>query len=337
MSLSRDFYRNDYIVGPPSDSTNVPELTILGSEEERNRMADILGRVCADEKNAQIIQEAADEGYRLCFVPLQNMYGFCRSAEKLLILNPAMSDDRLVGTMLHEATHVRQFKEGLDRKFRFKNAKSELMYSRICEADAQQATFLAVCRLAKRGDVEPFKVFQDAYPAIGAGVAKEKGIEKNEAKVAMAAFDAWFDQEGIKQAYEDLSFPGKYAYMNKKGFGEELAGFQKMRMDELTQKICRLPDGRNYFSKNPNLLNGDKYADITPETKAFFKRFEEARAAQYGERPDNSLDILPERPRIFTQPHASDYEPEKLTEKYETFCQNIQTVMRKFTHAQSAR
>lgn len=289
------------------------------SEEEQPRMIAIVNRLAKSQQGLEALQVAAEKGYRFGFMSDgRNANGVTNFFAKRILLNSHRTDDKLIGTLCHECRHAVQNDRSsvLKEEDRW-DIKTNLLYNRAMEADAQVCAIVACKELEAQGDVKPYAEFKDKYPEIEAAFNQAYLAAGNKIthEVMTKAFEGWYDQKRIKTLYEQgyvlKPLSNDVRWMKKGANGKP---FDRVVSAEQTIKeITRTKDG-NYFTDNPEILNGGKYMSVSENTMKQMQNYIDTR--NHLKKGDKSeiLTGIPTHPDV-SVPNMTEFNIPNLKEK----------------------
>ena len=284
-----------------SYSDEQPEINFKmeGSKQEKRRLTSLVNRIAhSSEFGRSVLERAADAGFVLSFqLRDATVLGSCCEIKKAVMLNPAYSDDRLVSTLAHEARHAEQFSRGADSEFGKRTLKTEIMYFRAMEADAQAAAAVTTMEMKGNGDGKPWKrLRKETSYVTDPLVHSAEFTEKPRATDALlgAAFKGWYDDAFIKEAYENSYIVSVMDNIMKENKEAENPYSQKESSKAIVYRMCRGVDGC-YFKNEPDVLENSKFLDISPTTLAKALQYASIVKKETGKEGDRSVDLLPVR------------------------------------------
>ena len=241
-----------------------------------------------------VLEDAAKDGYTLIFENQKGSCGFCDKENRIIALNPALSDELLTATLAHESRHAQQFARGAEDAFGVFNLRSELMYTRAMEADAETAA-AAICHEIRinSGNAGPWKEFSEDSVEIAADFVRAAPSADSPVtdKMLQEAFNGWYRDIPMMTAYEDgyIVDTMKFAMRNTK---DEMPPYNKTaESGEIVDMFCSNAAGKCYWAENPDVLNDKDKLSIDPTyhaAKLFFK----VREMKTGVKPDPTLETL---------------------------------------------
>lgn len=203
---------------------------------------------------------------------------YCDDINKI-VLSTAFSEACLKTTLVHEATHAVQHRNGASElKNENLNAASRLLLDRCLEADAQCASLEAAHQFSRRGDKAPLEAFTLDAPQMVRAFDREKSYTD--------AYKAWFDDRYVVEAYE-RAYIGENVIRSMKvrdvsNESPEIASASRL------ERICGL-----YCDDFKEFVRKDKRASMLhPLTKAFLELKNAANIAK-GAEADISVKSLP--------------------------------------------
>ncbi len=242
-----------------------------------------------------VLEDAAKDGYTLVFENQKDSCGFCDKENKMIALNPVLSDELLIATLAHESRHAQQFSRGAEDAFGVFNLKSELMYTRAMEADAETAA-AATCHEIRvhSGNNGPWKEFAGDSVEIAANFVRAAPSPDSPVtdKMLQGAFNGWYQDIPMMTAYEESYVVDtmKYALRHAK---DDMPPYDKTAESaEIVNMFCSNADGKCYWAENPDVLNDKDKLSIDPATYHAAQIFFKVREMQTGEKPDPTLETL---------------------------------------------
>lgn len=242
-----------------------------------------------------VLEDAAKGGYTLIMENQKGTCGYCDKETRILSLNPRLTDELLIATLAHEGRHAQQFVNGGDDRFGVFNLKSELMYQRAMEADAESAA-AATCHEIKinSGNAGPWNDFADDSVEIAQAFAKaaRKPDAKVSDKMLQAAFNAWYTDIDMVEGYEEGYITD---VMNEamRGPKNRMPRYSKQANSADTVRLfCRNADGKCYWADNPDVLENEDKLSICAKTYKVAKKFFAVREMKTGRVPDPTLETL---------------------------------------------
>ena len=272
----------------------------LCKEEDKPRMIALINRLAKSPSGLETLEIAKAGNFTFSFFEEEiNCHGACDELGNWIKLNPTRSNDKLVGTLAHEARHAGQFVRGAHEKFGVKDVKSELIMFRAMEADAQAYAIRSCYELLDARDAGPFHAFKDAYPEIYTSFmnAVEKNNYEVNNQVMTETYKGWYDQNRIKSAYENsyqIDPMDKEIKNLEQGKKPDLIYTEKMSAEEAVKMACWTKNG-NYFTDDPAILETGKYMDVSEANMEKMKEFFAVRQVYTGMKTDSSLQEIPVR------------------------------------------
>lgn len=277
------------------------DLSLCRTEEEKARMIHIVNRLAKSPCGLETLEIAKEGKFTFSFFePGVRCFGACDEAGNWIKLNPTAPDDKLVGTLCHEARHAGQFVRGAHEAFGVQDVRSELILFRSMEADAQTYAVTACEELKQQGDAAPYAQFKDRYPeiekAFSNALAKNGGQVNNE--VMTSTFKGWYDQLRTKTVYEEsyqIEPMQKEVVDLREGKAPTLLYTNSVSGEEAVAMAAWTKHG-NYFTDDPKILETGKYLDVSEKSMEDIKAFFAFRKELTGLEPDKSIETIPTRP-----------------------------------------
>lgn len=275
------------------------DLTLC-PERDRPRMAALINRLAKSEQGMSALSAAVKDGYRFTFMTEdKKANGSTNFYSKRVVLNPFRADDKLIGTLCHECRHAEQnTRSSVLREESRWDVRSNLLYNRAMEADAQACAVAACKELELLGDERPYAEFKEKYPEIESAFDKAFKADGKITDGAMtAAFKGWYDQERMKTLYEQgyilrpMANDLEWIKKGTQGMPFDFSVSAQLTVGEITQR-----KNGNYFTDDPEILNGGKYMAVAEDTMEQMKNYVAARKAATKEDLSPMLDNIPTRP-----------------------------------------
>ena len=254
----------------------------LCEPENRPRMIAIANLLAKSPIGLETLQTAVDLGYRFNFAnDGRKANGTTNFFFKRITLNPHLSDDKLIGTLCHECRHAVQnsHSSALKNEERW-DIRSNLLYNRAIEADAQTFSICACKELALQGNDKPYAEFKEKYPEIEKefDAAFRGAGNKITPEVMTKTFEGWYDQDCMKTRYEQgyilQPMANDLKWMQRGAEGKPFDA--SVSAQQTIKEVTQTKDG-NYFTDDPEILNGGKYMAVTEYTMEQMKNYMEAR------------------------------------------------------------
>ena len=302
VSLKESFdFASSFGLSPAKEKETFKIALFNRKEEDRERFAKIAGTLIASQFGYDTLKIASDLGYRFGFVESgDKIAGFCDSSKKVIALSPDAPDDYLVGVLAHEARHAGQHDRDADANIEKDNVKTQVMFERACEADADAAFARSTYELKEKGFTKPFAYLEKSRPDIAKAFeenAIKYGSDSDEAMTA--AFKAWYGSERIKDAYDKAYLIDRMLDINEKGMLHWLDFSKDKSPETIVKKTCATEKGfwgwrGNYFNEKPKILETESFLGISQEAKDFLTKIFKWRAKN-GLSQDKSFDSIPVR------------------------------------------
>ncbi len=296
-SLVEQFSRK---INPDIDESILKSpLKLEGNDREKNKLARATMLVMKSKPYGQhAIATLKKHNYTIVLANMDNLQGLCDPDKKIIYLGANFDDERLAFTLVHEAAHAEQYSKYTMEDFGINNLQSEIMLTRILEADADVKAMIFAHDMRERGNEGIYEKMAKDSPEIATAFEKsinEDPINISNGKALEASFDAWFDNSSNKFSYEKSYYVKELTNITERE-QEDFYTFEKdINPHEIVNKICVSHDGKPYYKQNAEILKQGKYVDIASATKMFFDAWFEGRKGVYGIAADSSLKNLPVR------------------------------------------
>lgn len=302
LSVKKKYHANNVTPDYPKEAPLV-DIEVKGRKGQRKesdeyRLISLINAIARSSAFGRaVLEDAAKDGYTVVMENQRGSCGFCDEQQKVIALNPVLSDDLLVATLAHEARHAQQFSRGAESAFGVFNLKSELMYTRAMEADAETAA-AATCHEIRvnTGNEGPWKAFSEDSVEIAAGfmrAAPTQDAALND-KMLQEAFNGWYQDIAMMTSYEESYIVDTMKYGIKRQ--TRMPAYDKsVESKEIVSLFCSNAEGKCYWENNKDVLNDKEKLSIDPMTYNMAKMFFKVREMRSGQKPDPTLETLPVR------------------------------------------
>lgn len=278
------------------------DLKLKGSKQEQRRLSHLVNEIAKHSPlGRSILENAAGQGYELCFELQPGSAGFCCSSDKIIALNPMYSDNTLISTLVHEGRHAQQNAHEIPREFGECTLKSEIMLTRAMEADAQAAAAMAALEI--RGNTNESGVwdsFQGKCPHIARSLPEnltkyQINYEPFEPTpdLMRRAFEGWYKSASSLAGYEQGYIVAVMEYAAEQD--KSLPYSKEYTSKQIADMFCRAPDGSGYLDSCPDILNDPKRLCLGPEAVAAADTYFSWRHENKGIAPDTGYKDIPMR------------------------------------------
>lgn len=249
-------------------------FNITGDDKTRRRITDMINQIVVSETGKQTLEIASKAGYSLGMEFSFGCNGGCSKENKKIVLNPVSKDDVLVGVLVHECRHAGQFERGEydacdDRRLRSETLMTNVMRTRAVEADAQATAAQVLGEMMEAGNEEPLFAFCRQPDNRSIGAAFERALYKPDAlqdgTARTAAFLAWYENEPIKRAYDEVY---QFEMMKRRAERGDTRGDSYANSEsasKIVKDLCLNNDGSCYFKEYPKVLESGHYVSVHPD------------------------------------------------------------------------
>lgn len=277
-------------------------LKLNGSKQEQRRLSHLVNEIAQYSPSGRaILEDAAKQGYELCFEMQLGSIGFCNSDDKKIALNPMYSDNALTSTLVHEGRHAQQHGHDLPQEFGECTLKSEVMLARAKEADAQACAAMAVLEIRgntnEGGAWESFKSH-----ALRVAEALPEKLTRYQVNyepfeptpdLMRRAFEGWYQSASTLEDYEQGYIVG---VMESAAEDNEILPYSKeYTSKEIVNLFCHAPDGSCYLGDCPDILDDQRKLCLGPKAIAAANTYFAWRQDKDGTAPDTSYKDIPMR------------------------------------------
>ncbi len=295
MTLPEAYQKNRAAASFSPEKSEIPEapagLAFAGTPEEQSILENAAERISVSSLGREILNEAA--GYTVRLLPLGYSRGTCNPESRELWLSDSLSEDQLVSTLVHEARHAGQFERGCHKNFKGFQAQSVVLETRLTEADAVACSAGVCAEISEKGDRTPFGDIRRSYPEAAQAFAEaymKNGPENRRAEALTAAALAWYDNDALKMLYERC-YVVKPADDDFKDAGGRPAP-KALDAAKTVGLVCTLGGG-SYFTRPAELLETEKFAAVSDETRSWLQEYSKGWEVYYGEKcRDTSLEKM---------------------------------------------
>ncbi|MCQ2914461.1 MAG: hypothetical protein MJ247_04630 [Alphaproteobacteria bacterium] len=264
-----------------------------------NRMVGIINTIAQNSPFGKaVLQEACDNGYSLAFEAQEESCGFCDPENKAIVLNPSMDNDLLIATLAHEARHAQQFVRGATQEFGKYNLKSELMYTRATEADAETAACATCHEIRVNSGIDgPWNAFAEDSEEIAMGFvnATEDVNQPVNDNMLRAAFNGWYKATDMVEAYEESYIQDTMKSATKYKEEGEYPYSDSITSAEIVKCFCSNAKGECFWNNNLNVLEEPEKVAMSAATFDAADKYNKIRENRYGTPKDDSYLDLPVR------------------------------------------
>ena len=265
---------------------------VADSQSQKNRLSHIINTIAKGSPlGKQILQEASDAGYSLGMEHMFGALGACSSENKTIVLNPSMPNEALVATLVHESRHAQQHKRASWNVERGNSEfATELKLYRAAEADAE-AVAIAACYEIKQntGNNAPYFASADRDALIASSFSS-KSDKSGKVTPAMlrAAFEGWFEDQPIMEAYEQSYLVEEMNAVTKSGDFSKMPGGQSLSSRQIVEAYCTDADGTCYWANNPDVMEERDKLSVVSKTRKAAEKFYQARLEKTGREIDST-------------------------------------------------
>ncbi len=293
------------VVYPSNEKPAIKVKMSSCTKEEKARMTSMINRLAKSPRGKETLEIAAKNGFEFKFMQ-SSAIGFADPENKVIALSPMYNDNKLIGTLCHEARHAGQMSRSnvLDTQdVMHWDVKTNLIYKRAMEADAQAYAVCACEELSRVGDVGPKQEFDKCYPEIATGLSKALSENNNEMnnQVLTDSFKSWYDQKRMKTAYENA-----YVIQPMRADAIYSSVLDKSMFDYsmsvcVEQTVSEIMQTRNgtYFTDSPEVLKTGKYLDVSASAMKQMQKYFDYRTEFTGDDKSSCLEGIPVRPKAF--------------------------------------
>lgn len=268
---------------------------MTGTRAEKKRLIEMINTVANASPFAKdVLDNAAKNGYTLCFKNQHGSVGNTNGGLKEISLLPSASDDKLASTLIHEARHAGQIANGADFQFFSLNVKSEILVRRAMEADACACAALGVMQMKENGFAAAYDAYKKDSPELFAALETAGQNNASPDELLKTGFDCWYKDTRTKAAYENVYLTNPMKKANYDGFYFMMDFYKDVKSADVIDKICVGTQGNRYFA-DKNALDDMKYLDISERTKEVADEFFKERESYQFQKPDTSYQSLPVR------------------------------------------
>lgn len=290
--LSRLFSSRPVAGSYPDEPAEVG-VALTGSRQEKRRLTALVNRIArGSDFGRSLLEDAARGGYMLGFAFSVGGSGVCLADRKALTLNPILSDVSLIKVLAHEARHAGQEGRTDPKDIERLNIRSEIMYFRAAEADAE-ACAAAVCHeMAQSGDRAPFEALKANDEKLCRPFAEAEGSAVRP-EIMTRAFDSWYENPYTKFMYAMHYHVEPMTEAMKTGNFDEQPFSVDMPPEKIIADVCAFRDGKTYFTETPSVLMDEKHLGVGQSHWERFEKYFALRSLRTGTAPDTSLAEVP--------------------------------------------
>lgn len=302
-SILSQIFSSKVLRGGYSDERCELDFPMKGSDQEKRRLTYLVNTIArSSDIGKNVLADAAKAGFELSFEMQPGTCGYCGRDEETkkphIVLNPAMSDNELIATLVHEARHAQQDTRGCTYEFGDCTPKTEIMLFRAMEADAQ-ATALMTCLdiREKTGNAGPLNKFRRESSVIAKKIPREILNNKIPFKPSIVlyqqAFDGWYEDGNVVYGYENAYIAKPMArYREEQSFDKHKYD-QELTSEQIVNMVCINSDGQCYWKNKPNVLETTDKLKVSCATAEYMQAFLGHRQRVTGIAPDPTFKTIP--------------------------------------------
>ena len=298
------------------------------SQEQKNRLSHIVNTVAKGSPfGKKILQDACDAGYSLAMEHMFGALGACEPEHKKILLNPSMPNEDLIATLVHEARHAQQdirapwLTERGNSEF-----ATELKLYRAAEADAEAAAVAACYEIKQNtGNNAPYSASADRDALIVSAFAAQAGSStKVTSAMLRAAFNGWFENQSILEAYEQSYLIDEMDAVTKSGNFSKMPGGQKLSSRQIVETYCTDADGNCYWSTDPDVMEDRDKLSVGSKTRKAAEKFYQARLEKTGREIDATYADLKVRGGVLSAGEGKSLLKQAFSKEYrQTFVRDL--------------
>lgn len=270
---------------------------VSGTDYEQAQAFYVINTIARGSKiGRSLLEKAAADGYKIKMNYVAGAGAVCNSEAKVIVLNPAFSEETMISSMVHEARHAEQNKNATWTGSRGDfSIETELMLSRAMEADAQSVAAAACFEIfATTGNSGPLTEMRLTDPHI---VLPMESALKNvkspvTAEVLKAGFNGWFEHTSTVETYEKCYQVAKMNYANGTGDYSRAMFGKTLTSEQIVSAFCIDPEGKCYFEDDKTVLKDREKCAVSEGTMAEFEKFFTLRRERTGMPADESFTTL---------------------------------------------
>ncbi len=262
------------------------------SEKSYERLQKLVNNATRSETGCAVLTALAKQGTALCVEWTGfGSYGYFNPSENAISLNKWASDSQLQSTLIHEGRHVMQCARGAKVE-ETRDIASNIMTTRLREADAYAVATRFAFEMDKAGDAEPLNTLKSTNKETTSAYARAESKHGAGSPQALKeAMLSWFDDKDYVEQYDDKVVSAWEDVMKKDSLPAlKKYSVKKFNADSLLQTVC-LWDGCAYAGTDGALLKTPRTAYLC---EGVFKRVKEAgdvlRGKTAGAVSDNSAE-----------------------------------------------
>ncbi len=198
----------------------------------------------------RILEQAVNNGIKISMMSGMDAVGTYDDAKRSIFLNPEMSDEILMTTLVHEARHSDQSVYYTSTN----TIESAIKVNRAMEADAMAVQCAAAFEM-RISDPAIFSEFKGKHPLIAKAYEAEIKSSKDTQKALSSAFKAWYSDEKYVDSYDH-----DVACFMKKHYSPSRS-LRSVSDRDLVMNLCPyMRNDKDFFaSKEANTMNREVY------------------------------------------------------------------------------
>ena len=244
------------------------------SEKSYARLQKLVNNATRSETGCAVLTALAKQGTTLCMKWTGiGSYGYFNPVENAISLNKWASDSQLQSTLIHEGRHVMQYARGAKVE-ETRDIASNIMTTRLREADAYAVATRFAFEMDKAGDAEPLNTLKSTSKEITAAYARAESKHGAGSPQALKeAMLSWFDDKDYVEQYDSKVVSAWEDVIDKDSLPAlKKYSAKKFNADSLLQTVC-LWDGCAYAGADGAVLKTPRTAYLDD---GVFKRVKKA-------------------------------------------------------------
>ncbi len=254
------------------------------------RLEKLVNNATKSRTGREILRQVSEQG-TILYVDFagNGTVGFFDPSNNSICLNPSFNDGNLQSCLIHEGKHSIQsaaLNKGADYAYDY---ASNVMTSRVMEADAMATQTKFSYEMAQAGDSLAWKELATGFPHVTK--AFEKGVDahgENSKKTMKATMLAWYQNKNYVKCYDAkmANFHARFVVAAPDSLMKN--AFQKtMSADFLVRQVCTM-DGKPYAGRDGSILKTPQTAYLSSDVHEFASLISNAVQTRVGRRDDSA-------------------------------------------------
>ena len=260
-----------------ADQVLTQPLKVIGGENAKRRIEDVIGLISETETGRQTLEAAAKAGYTVSVGYQGDRVSGIDTEKKNIVLDTRNKSEDLAAALIHDC-RVAGSKYGPadDRQPRNETVKTDIIRARAVEADAQATVIQTLAEISVKGHGSYWANYRDnpenksVVKAFKQGLKKQGSMKDGSAR--MAAFMGWYGNEDAKKAVDETQVSIMKKRQDRGDVKNDTYAATRPAA-QIVKDVCVNKDGGCYFTADPKVLESGSYIAVNRETAIQLEAF----------------------------------------------------------------